>query len=175
MSGETGLIFVIGIMAGVVAIVLVMKAINKDGKSRTQYDERQLAVRGKAYMYGFYTALIACVVLLIMNGLEVGTEALGKTGYFIPIFAGTVAQVTYSIFHDAYEGLNTNMSRLIVVMAMIGGLNFAVSIINLVRGELYKGGELQLSFLNLLCGLLFVVIAVEMLVKRAMDKREGGE
>ena len=52
---SAGLAF--GVMVGLIICVILFKIANSDKKVMTQYDERQEAVRGKAYRYAFYTAM----------------------------------------------------------------------------------------------------------------------
>lgn len=162
----------IGIAVGLVLVIILLKALNKDGAVKTKYDERQQIVRGKAYKVGFYSGLIACAVMLFLSTGHFGVERLGFSGYFIPILAGVVGQVSYCIFKDGYVGLNTNMTRFIIIMALIGAFNLFIGIFAAIRGEMTADGMFQGPFINLLCGILFVIIFVELVVKKAIDARE---
>ncbi len=164
--------WIIGILVGIVLAVILLKAINKNGKAKTEYDERQQIERGKAYKFGFYIMMIACVLMLTLQVCEVDLSILGMTTWFLPIFAGIIAQISYSIFHDAYEGLNTNMSRFFVVMAVIAVFNIVIAVISFVRIGVMEDGIMRPQFLNLLCGILFLIIALELLVKKMMNDRE---
>ena len=168
---DASLGWIIGILVGIVLVVILLKAINKNGKAKTDYDERQQIERGKAYKYGFYTMMIACVLLLTLQIFEVDLSTLGLTTWFLPNFAGIIAQISYSIFHDAYEGLNTSMPRFVGIMTGIAVFNFAFALISFGRIGLTEGGLLRPQFLNLLCGILFLIIAVELLVKKMMNNR----
>ena len=164
--------WIIGIIIGIILVIILLKVLNKDGAVRTKYDERQQIVRGKAYMCGFYSGLIACAVMLFLNTGNFGAEKLGYAGFFIPILAGVVGQVSYSIFKDAYVGLNTNMTRFILIMAFISAFNFFIGIMAAVNGELIVDGKFQGPVINLLCGILFVIIFIELIIKKAIDARE---
>ena len=165
--------WITGIIVGIILVIILIKVINKDGALRTKYDERQQIARGKANMYGFYTCLIACAVMLFLNTGNFGAEKLGYAGFFIPIMAGLVGQVSYSIFKDAYVGLNTNMTRFIIIMAAIGAFNLFFGIMAAVNGELIVDGQFKGPIINLLCGILFVIIFAELVIKKAIDAREG--
>jgi len=146
------------------------KKMNKDHKVKTKYDERQLKIRGDAFKYGFFATLIA-------NGLMMSLAAsnldkfFGMNAYFIPIFVGIVTQMTYSVFKDAYFGLNNKRKSYLIFMAFIGLINFAIAILATIEGELIKDGILQSPFLNYLCGGLFVILAGELFVKDLIDKK----
>ena len=66
----------IGILIGLVVAVALILISNNNRKVRTEYDERQLRVRGDAYRYAFYSVIICEVILLI---LEFGEVALPIT------------------------------------------------------------------------------------------------
>lgn len=162
----------VGIVVGIILVIILLKALNRDGAVKTKYDERQLVVRGKAYKVGFYSALAACGVMMFLCTGNFGAEKLGYSGYFIPILAGVVGQVSYCIFKDGYVGLNTNMTRFILIMALIGAFNLFFGIFAAVRGELIVNKTIQGPFINLLCGIMFVIIFAELVVKKAIDARE---
>ena len=162
----------VGIIVGIILTFVILKAINKDGKSKTKYDERQQRARGEAYKYGFFTVLIANALMMCFSVFFDNFKVLGDSMFFIPILAGVIVQVTYSIFNDAYVGLNTNMTRFAIFMFAISVLNFGLGIRAYVAKELLIDGVLQAPFLNVLCGALFVIIAVELLIKHIVDARE---
>ena len=64
--------FIVGLIVGLILVVILFKYANTDKKVKTEYDERQEKVRGKAYMYAFYTALIVEALLSMASicGIE---------------------------------------------------------------------------------------------------------
>nr|MCR4806342.1 hypothetical protein [Lachnospiraceae bacterium] len=56
--------FVAGLMVGLVLVVIFYKIANTDKKIKTEYDERQQRIRGKAYKYGFYTMILYHVLMM---------------------------------------------------------------------------------------------------------------
>ncbi|MBR3306986.1 MAG: hypothetical protein IKI75_07025 [Lachnospiraceae bacterium] len=162
----------VGIAVGLILVVIVLKAINKDGAVKTKYDERQLVARGNAYRYGFFSTIICCAILLVLDMDGDISSKLGYVSFFIPVMAGLIVQISYSIFSDAYVGQNTNMTKFIVIMTAISVFNLLVGLIPLVRGELLSEGKLTGPFINLTVGLLFIIVAAELLVKKAIDSRE---
>ncbi len=82
--------FIVGLMISAVLIVIIFKVSNKDGRVRTEYDERQQAVRGKAYMAAFYTGALAEILImcLLMTGIELPVEP------YALVFAGIMASCT---------------------------------------------------------------------------------
>lgn len=163
---------VIGIVVGLIITAIVLKIINKNGSFKTEYDERQKAVRGTAYKYGFFATVIANAVLMILATTDYDVTKLGFTLNFIPILIGIIVQVTYCVFNDGYVGLNTNMPRFIVFMILISAFNFFIGIMAGVHGELLKDGVFQGPLTNLLVGGLFIVLAIELLIKKVIDGKE---
>lgn len=161
----------IGIVVGLILTVLFLKVMNKDGKMKTEYDERQKEARGRAYMYGFYAIVLTNVLFLVLS-TSCDLSIMGISLYFIPIIVGVMVQVTYSVFHDAYVGLNNNMTRFFVGMTFITLFNLFVGISSLINGELIVDGELQGSFVNLLCGGIFLVLTIELGIKKLIDGKE---
>lgn len=162
--------WIFAICFGIGIALFSAKKMNKDNKVKTKYDERQLKIRGDAFKYGFFATLISngLIMALAASGIE---KFLGMNAYFIPIFIGIVVQMTYSVFKDAYFGMNNKRNNYLVFMAIIGLINFAIAILATVNGELIEDGVLQAPFLNYLCGGLFVVLAGDLLVKGLIDKK----
>lgn len=146
------------------------KKMNKDNKVKTKYDERQLKIRGDAFKYGFFATLITngLIMAFAASNLE---KFLGLNAYFIPIFVGVVTQMTYSVFKDAYFGLNNKRKNYLTFMAFIGLLNIIIAVLATVNGELIENSILQAPFLNYLCGGLFVILAGELVIKNMIDKK----
>ena len=162
----------IGIVVGLIIALVIMKVSNKDKKMITEYDERQKAVRGKAYMYAFYGVSISNVILLILcldwkNLIQV----MGMNVFFLPILVGILIQVTYCIFHDGFVGLNNNMTRYMVIMTLISVFNLVCGIMPWVKNGFIQEGEIYPGFINLVVGILFIVIGIEMAIKKCMDKK----
>ena len=82
---SSGLVF--GLIIGLAIAAILIKAANKDGKFKTKYDERQEAVRGKAYKYSFYTLLFFDVLRIIP---ESGNLLTGSSSCRMSPFTGSV-------------------------------------------------------------------------------------
>ena len=170
----TGLI--VGIMVGLIIVVFVLKYINRDNKLKTDYDERQKAVRGRSYMFGFYATMITCCIMLVLDTADEGIiHVLGLNAFFIPILIGIVVQFSHAIFNDSYVGLNNNMTRFMCVMSFISIFNIVFGIMPIVKEGLIKDGKLCPSFINLEVGVMFIIICIEMVIKKVIDKKAEAE
>ena len=59
----------VGLMVGLMIAVIIFKVANTNHKAKTEYDERQKEIRGKAYMYAFYTVVaLECVMMIVDIG-----------------------------------------------------------------------------------------------------------
>lgn len=163
-------IWIFGIIVGICVALAVVKNFNKDHKLRTKYDERQLRARGDAYRYGFFATIFACALLMILDTSNL-LDIFGYSTYFIAILVGIITQFTYSIFHDAYVGLNTNMKKYLIFMSFIGAINLAAGILPIFSGDFMEDGHFGTSFISLLCGGMFLILAGELAIKKYLDKK----
>ncbi len=170
---QTGL--AIGIAIGLIITVIVLKLVNKDGKMRTEYDEMQKIARGEAYRYGFWAfAICECILLLLTSG-KATLPAEPFVLHFGVILVGVIVQVSYSIWHNAYIGLNTNPGKFAVFAVIISAFNFFIGIMAIVRGGMVVDGMLQAPAVNILCGVLFIIIGVEIFLKMEADRNKKEE
>ncbi len=162
----------VGIVVGLIICVVLFKFWNKDGKVRSKYDEMQEKARGKAYMYSFWT-LAGCVTLVsFINGIGIRLFSDYFTANISCILIAALVHASYSVWNDAYMGLNTNYKRYTICMIAVGLINFASGVIGIATGAIIKDGVLQGSFSNLLCAIVFVAIAVELYLKNVRDAKK---
>ena len=159
--------FVFGIVVGLILVAGLLRFANTNRKQKTEYDERQKEVRGRGYMFGFYTLLIyeALMMFLTLDGIELPIKP--HILHFFGIILGGMVLATYCIWKDAYWGLNNNLKRYAIVFLATAALN-AIPIIASV-----KGGKLDLMdgpVLNLICLVMLGVLGIELLIKYLTDK-----
>lgn len=156
----------VGIVIGLIVAIALILIANNNRKFKTEYDERQLKVRGDAYRYAFYTVMIWEVILFV---LAIGEFTLPLPGYvlhFAGLMVGIMVLSGYCIWRDAYWGLNNNRKRYGIILVVAGLLN-AIPLL----GVLTNSEDEPFPYVNLLvCGMLLVV-GVELLLKHLLDKR----
>ncbi len=169
--------YIIGIMAGILFgilfIALVAVLARKDTTAVSKYDERQIAMQGKAAKYAFYTMLVysmAAAVILDLNLVPVISPA-------VLLFAGAMlgagVMVTYALLKDAYFKMNESKRTWIIAFGIITVFNVFLGIISLARNEILADGILRISEVgNLLCGVLMAYILILCCVKNIIDRRE---
>ena len=108
-----------------------------------------------------------CVLTL---GIEIPAEPY--VIHFLAIFAGVTVQACYCVWRGAYIGLNTNLKRYVILMAVVSAFNLFTAFMALRSGELFADGKFQAPAVNLLCGLMFAAIGAAALVKKVTDREE---
>jgi len=163
--------FLVGIIVGCCAVILFFKLSNTDGSIKCKFDERQQAVRGRGFKYGFFGWMIfnaCCIVTEI--GLEEQYMDTSMT-LFCGMLVGVAIYGSYSIWHDGYFSLNENPKRVMIILVAVTILNLACAVYRIHNGLLENG---QLTFLNG-CNLFVAVTALCLLAvlyaKRCSDRR----
>ena len=167
--------FAIGIMVGLVIVVLLFKYANKDGRIRTEYDERQKTVRGKAYRFAFYAELFAQAVLMwvFMSGIKLPVEDYALL--FIAVIFGCLVLATYCIWNDVYWGLNNDRKRYHIIFIIAIILNI-IPVAGAVRtGTLFENGKLGMPMLNIVVLVMIAYIYLLLLVKKIFGGKADGE
>ena len=170
---NTGRMFgmVAGVLIGLLLAVIILRFINKNKKMTTEYDEMQKLVRGKGYMFAFYAVLIYEALMCVLS-MGVQLPAVPGVIHFVAIILGVTVQAGYCVWHNAYVGLNTNLKRYVILMAVISVFNLWVAFTAWREGELFSDGMFRAQTINLLCGLMFAVIGVVGLVKMIAGREE---
>ena len=168
--------FAIGVTVGLLLVVVILKYVNRDKALKTEYDERQKALRGRSYMFGFFGVVFAnCIMLFVgVENMDI-IRMLGMNSFFIPILVGIVVQFSHSIFNDCYVGLNNNMTRFMVCMSLISVFNIVFGIMPWVKEGFVQNGEVYPAFINLEVGVMFIILAIEMAIKKCIDKKAEEE
>lgn len=170
-TGTESIGILCGVAVGVICSLFILRFITKNHQLRTEYDEMQKSARGEAYMYGFYAMVFYEALLGLVEGfttLPVDPLVL----HFMGILIGITVQAGYSIWHDAYVGLNTRTNRFLITMVVIGGINLFVAIMAWVDGRMVKDGVLQTPFINFMVFIVFLILGIIGLVKKSATHEE---
>lgn len=111
----------LGFCCGFIAIFIVMLIfinIKKKKSTYTEYDERQILARGKAYKSAFFVLNGYIIVCALINVLEINWAEL-SVQMFVGLFLSTAVFVGISIFNDAYFTSNKGRKSLLCVLAFI--------------------------------------------------------
>ncbi|WP_155828031.1 hypothetical protein [Butyrivibrio sp. VCB2006] len=166
--------YMMGFALGIsfVAIFSIIALFVNKKRGVNKYDEMQERVRGVAYKYAFWAVIITEIVFGICaeagNIIPMGV----MTQHFCAIMIGVLVHVVYSVWHDAYIGLNTNPKRYGILCGALAVINLANGIRGFLNGSMIVDGVLAFPFVNLVIGLVFIIIGVEMLIKKAIDSKQ---
>ena len=150
----------------------MFKAVNKDGKMKTRYDEMQELQRGRAYKYSFWTLAGSETLVCLLQLAQVKLLMDPFTANLTCILLAALVHASYSVNHDAYIGLNTNYKRFVGICVGIGVFNFLISMLSFQHDGWIRDGVLQPPFANLLCAIVFIILGVEMYIKNRTEKNE---
>ena len=175
MNGLVSAGMAIGLMFGLVIAVILLKVANKDHKLKTQYDERQEAIKGQGYKYSFYTMLFmeVVVMLLEMSGIELPIE--NYLVHTIAVLVGCLVLCIHSIWNGVYWGLNNDRKRYTVIIAFAVLLNLIPLIAAIANGTLSGHGVNSIPVLNIIVLVWMAIIGIAALVKKCIDTKSGEE
>lgn len=163
---------IIGFVIGLVLCVGIFRICNNNNKLKSEYDERQEVIRGRAYKYGFYAAIFYLVFLTIWPLTEISLNVSDAVLGFCGIILSVCVMAIYSIWNDAYWGINNNRTRYLIIFVVATVINLLVGIRSVVSGDIIEDGIVQAPCINLLCGLMFLVVTATLLIKKFADKAE---
>ncbi len=160
-----------GIIIGLVIAAVLIKAANMNHKMKTDYDERQRLIRGKAYMYAFYTVVIYQVLMVILSIGEIELPIERYALDFVGIILGCIVLGVYSIWNDVYWGLNNNKKKYAAIFVVATFFNLLPVVGQAMSGTLVVDGKIGLPILNIMVLIMMAVLGIELLIKRALNNR----
>lgn len=165
--------WVIGALAGIGLVLLILLIQKLTGQTKNKFDERQIAARGEAYKWGFFSLMIyeALYTMLLVLGIRFADE---PTGPILGIFVGVAVFGAVAAAKDAYTALDeTPRSRFL--WPILGVLWLVIGIMKVMGGEAVRDGVLTLDSMQLFLGAAFLVIGVVDLIHRLKNRGSDGE
>lgn len=142
-------------------------------RDKGQYDERQIAARGTAFQVAYFTLLIYLAVYALADGFSWCDQA---TGVFLGMILSLAVFGVICVMKDAYFAASGITRPQLWLLAAAGALNLIGSIRYIQTGDMIRNGVLTSNgSMNLLCGLLFIIMFLAILIKSALDKRDTGD
>ena len=139
--------------------------------SEDRYDERQTAVRGRAFKWAYGTLLAALMLYVVTDGIW--DWCVPFTGCAAAISVSLVPFLLICIFGEAYWWTDVSRAGQYTTVALLGLLNLAMAFASAVRGDLVEDGRLQTGGANLALGLVFILVFIAAAIQRARLRREG--
>lgn len=164
-----------GFIAVVVVTVIIALIIKKVTGKKAEYDERQLAIRGKAYKVGCLTYVILLAASMILHSnfdFAVMPFYLEQT---LILLAGLGTFICYAIWNDAYFCVNQKKRQWTLAILLASAANFAI-FVKTRENWFTPEGLMNSSWTNLFVAVLTLVIALNVCLKIFADKKaEKGE
>ncbi len=164
-----------GFIAVVVVTVIIALIIKKVTGKKAEYDERQLAIRGKAYKVGCLTYVILLAASMILHSnFEFAVMPFYLEQVLI-LLIGLGAFICYAIWNDAYFCGNQKKKQWTLAILLASAANFAV-FFKTRENWFTPEGIMNSSWTNLFVSVLTFVIALNAFLKIIADqKAEKGE
>lgn len=169
MSLAWGIGFVAGLLIATIALVIYKKC----KKGKCEYDERQVAARGRAFAGGFTTFVFSELVVFIFEMFTGEPLVIGVPGTLsvIIILLSTLVFLEVSIFSDAYFTPGKPMKKSWWVIMTLLGLTFII--------RFFLDNDYWFQLVNLAAGCFIEIVMMSILVKqlisRKADKEEDDE
>ena len=165
--------YIAGIVCGVLAVALVcwfISRINKKtGAEKKEYDERQQAIRDKGFRFAYLTLIGYVAIFVLLHSIElIGGEPGGWL--LIGVIISLLVHIIYSIYKDSYFKVSDSSKSYIILFTFLSVVNVGYGILKRVNGEV-EGAFPAYGDLNLIIGVMLLVVVVNILIKRALDKR----
>ena len=168
--------YILGLVCGLAVVAIIclvfrVRRVKHGGAKTVEYDERQMAARGKAYKAGFFTALLYHLIFAALSVTEIPFFQ-SVTGMLLGSFLGIGVFAVTAIRHDAYLGLNENKRSFLVLGIVVTAANLVTTVCNALDGTLVEEGKLTFDCLNPMVGILFAVIVIALVLH---DRKVGKE
>lgn len=160
-----------GGMVGV-AVATVLVAMTKESKEDCLYDERQIAARGKAFQYGFFTLLCFNMLYFCLELCEVPVPVAPAMIPLIGALLGLLVMTSYCIWKDAYWQLNQKRGNMMGIFFFIGAIDMIGGIKNCLEGEVLVNGVITDEAMPLAAGVMFLLIGLVFAAKAIQEKME---
>lgn len=164
-----------GVVVGILLAIVIIAICNNNGKVKTDYDERQEAIRGRGYKYGMYTAWILMGLYCVCEISEINLHMEAATIAFAILAISAIVQCSHAVFNDAYFGKNSNAKKFLICFGVIGIIDLICSIQYFVDGQLIVDGMMTWRGITPIVTAMVIIIYVEILIKNIMDKKAEAE
>lgn len=170
--------YVWGMIAGFAVAFLIVVACKRlfvKKNEKREYDERQKLAIAKGYKYGYFT-LTGYGLLAGLFDLMTGVVWCSLyTNALIGILVSVGVFGVICICNDAYLPLRQLPKRYILMFVVLGGINLAIGVMQLVHvGTFVQDGMLTSNIVNPLTGVLLLVLAAALGMKTLRESRAQG-
>ncbi len=163
---------IVGISCGL--IFLLIRAL-QNKTNGNKYDERQLAIQGKAFKIAYFMTIIGVMFLGVCEDNIAHVMKL-SVAIVAWIFISGLILIGYQVFHDAYFGINFRKRQLMLCYVFLAVSQIVIGVSRASEGKLYEHGIITLEgALPFITGVFFVCFLAIILVKKIVDRNEASE
>ncbi len=159
-----------GVIVGLIIVMVFFKLSNSNKKMKTEYDERQQLVHGKAYKAAFYSFIVYEFLMMLIGVSEIELPVESHILHFGSIILSCTVLACYNIWHGAYWGLNNNRKRYAILFLVAAVINSIPVIAALKSGDI-----LGTALINLAVLVMMLVLSVLLLIKQVAGKEDDEE
>ena len=159
--------FGIGLVCGLAVVAIVMAILKKVNNGKCEYDERQIAARGKAYKGGFATFITAELVVFLSEMFMEKPLVIGAPGVLscLIILISCFVFVEIAIFSDAYFSPNKPFPKAwFIIMVFLGIIMIA---------RYFLENDAWYRIINLATGIFILTVMASIIVKLLISKRKS--
>ncbi len=160
--------FAIGLLAGSASVVIILAIARKKGKYG-EYDERQAAVRGKAYKAGFFCFVLCEAVVFLIEIITQKPLVIVENGvlnWLIVLFSCLVF-VEFAVFNDAYFTPDKPFSKRWAICT------YLYVVLSLIQS--FRVDEPWFKVITLSAGIFVFVIITSVIIRRMIAKKTEKE
>ena len=137
------------------------------------FDERQIAERGRAFRNAYLTIASAMTVMFFINDVMEMKLFDSSAFYMMPTVLSLAVFMCTAVHKDAFEGLSGISNAVPAIFGVLGLFLTVSSIIEIVRNRVIFdiNGHLDDCFNHLFCGLCYLVVGIIYIIKKISDKK----
>lgn len=160
------------ILLGIVLVVLIGRRFNPEN----EFDERQVAARGKAYRYAFFSTIWGAFLYAIITAI-VTEKPIAQEGVIPALIAllGFGVFAVVSIINDAFLALNKKPASFFIIFALAAVSNGFAAVMSIIDGRMLENGLLAFPAMQLGCAVLFTTVMIVLGVKLIKNKKPEAE
>lgn len=155
----------IGFVVGLALVAIVTLIVKKTSKKKCEYDERQVAARGRAFAGGFTTFVFSELVVFIIEIFTGEPLVIGVPGTLsvIIILLSLLVFLEVSIFSDAYFAPGKPMKKSWWIIMTLLGITFII--------RFFLDNDYWYQIVNLAVGIFIEVVMMSVLVKQLITRK----
>ncbi|MDR1387212.1 MAG: hypothetical protein LBJ44_06420 [Propionibacteriaceae bacterium] len=151
-----------------------MNSQTKDKTRRTNYDERQLRLRGDCFMHGFVVMCALCILQVFLSRPD-SHWSPGPMGV-LSLLIGLSVVTVEMIARGAYFGLKpSSRPAVAILLVLASAVLWVVAIVHLLADQVWSGGGLTETGYALIDAIVFTSVPIAIAFKAGLERRRSDE